>query len=107
KAIHLPIVWVNPADSTQQNQIYYGEYALLKQIRLFPIAQLCVVTLFILITLYALHTRNKSTQNQLWAGMAKEAAHQLGTPITSLEGWVEYLKSNQGTAKIAGEILKD
>ena len=55
-----------------------------------------IVALFIIITLTAINLRNKSTQNQVWAGMAKETAHQLGTPISSLQGWVEMLKEQYG-----------
>ena len=72
-----------------------GILILLKQVRYYPIVQLLIVALFIFITLYAISTRNKSTQNQVWAGMAKETAHQLGTPISSLQGWVEMLKEQE------------
>jgi signal transduction histidine kinase len=65
------------------------------------------VALFIIITLIAITTRNKSTQNQVWAGMAKETAHQLGTPLSSLQGWVELLKETTGSEKIAMEMRKD
>ncbi|MBC7933749.1 MAG: HAMP domain-containing histidine kinase [Rhizobacter sp.] len=102
-----PIVWKNPFDSTQTNMLYYGESALLKQIRYFPLIQLLVAALFIIITLITVSTRNKSTQNQVWAGMAKETAHQLGTPLSSLQGWVEMLKEEEGNQKIASEMSKD
>ena len=102
-----PIIWKNPLDPTQNNLVYYGESNLLKQIRYFPIIQLVVVALFIIVTLVAISTRNKSTQNQVWAGMAKETAHQLGTPISSLEGWVEMMKEMDGNQKIAAEMGKD
>ncbi len=107
KKLNAPIIWKNPFDSTQNNKLYYGESSLQKQIRYFPIIQLGVVALFILVTLIAVTTRNKSTQNQVWAGMAKETAHQLGTPLSSLQGWVEMLKEKEGTEKIAMEISKD
>ncbi len=76
------------------NKYYYGDSALLKEVRYYPIIQLIIVALFIIITLITVSTRNKSTQNQVWAGMAKETAHQLGTPLSSLQGWVEMLKDN-------------
>jgi signal transduction histidine kinase len=66
-----------------------------------------VVALFIIVTLIAIQTKNKSTQNQVWAGMAKETAHQLGTPISSLEGWVEMLRESPGNEKISIEMSKD
>jgi len=89
------------------NKYYYGNSDLLKQIRYYPIVQLFIVALFIIITLYAISTRNRSTQNQVWAGMAKETAHQLGTPISSLEGWVEMLKESQLSNSISLEMEKD
>lgn len=107
KARNKPIIWKNPFDQHQNNLLYYGESSLLKQIRYFPIVQLIVVALFIIVTLIAISTRNKSTQNQVWAGMAKETAHQLGTPISSLAGWVEMLKESGTSAKIVQEMSKD
>ncbi|MBW7892494.1 MAG: HAMP domain-containing histidine kinase, partial [Chitinophagaceae bacterium] len=62
---------------------------------------------FIVFVLYAITVHNRSVQNQLWAGMAKETAHQLGTPVSSLEGWVAMLKEDPHTEKIASELAKD
>ena len=94
-------------DPLVYNKYYYGDSDLLKQVRYYPIIQLFIVALFIIITLLAVSTRNKSTQNQVWAGMAKETAHQLGTPLSSLQGWVEMLKDNPQNEKIALEMAKD
>lgn len=102
-----PIVWVDPRDSTRTNHYYYGHTSLLNQVRYYPIVQLLIVSLFIIITLTALTTSFKSSQNQVWAGMAKETAHQLGTPLTSLQGWVEMLKDNPDNEKIVAEMDKD
>ena len=107
KKLNAPIVWKNPSDSMQTNRLFYGESTLLKQVRYYPIVQLFIVALFIIITLIAISTRNKSTQNQVWAGLAKETAHQLGTPLTSLQGWVEILKEMPGMEKIVPEMSKD
>lgn len=107
KKTYPPIIWKNPYNPKENNLVYYGESVLLKQIRYFPIIQLLVVALFIVITLITISTRNKSTQNQVWAGMAKETAHQLGTPLSSLQGWVEMLKETPGSEKIAVEMSKD
>jgi signal transduction histidine kinase len=107
KKLNEPIIWKNPFDSLQTNRVFYGESLLLKQVRYYPIIQLFIVALFIIITLIAISTRNKSTQNQVWAGMAKETAHQLGTPLTSLQGWVEMLKDAPGMEKIVPEMSKD
>lgn len=89
------------------NKYYYGNSLLLQEIRYYPLIQLLIVALFILITLLSLHVSNKSTQNQLWAGMSKETAHQLGTPVSSLQGWVEVLKDSGAHSEIIGEIEKD
>ncbi len=89
------------------NRYYFGDSKLLKEVRYYPLIQLLIVALFIIITLTAITLRNKSTQNQVWAGMAKETAHQLGTPLSSLQGWVELLKETQGSEKIAAEMIKD
>lgn len=107
KKTYPPIIWKNPYDSNQINLVYYGETDLLKEIKYFPIVQLIIVALFIFITLVAVSTKNKSTQNQVWAGMAKETAHQLGTPISSLEGWIEMLKESTIHQQITTEISKD
>lgn len=89
-----PIIWQDPLQPAQRNYYYYGSTSLLKQIKYFPILQLIVVGLFIGTMIFAIHSSNKSTQNQLWVGMAKETAHQLGTPLSSLQGWVELMKES-------------
>ena len=107
KSKNQPIVWTSPSDSTQQNLYYYGESRLLTEVRYYPIVQLIIVGLFIIITLLALRSSYRSVQNQVWAGMAKETAHQLGTPVSSLQGWVEMLKQNPDNSKIVPELEKD
>jgi signal transduction histidine kinase len=107
KSQNEPIVWTNPLDSSQRNLYYYGESRLLTEVRYYPIVQLIIVGLFIIITLLALRSSYRSAQNQVWAGMAKETAHQLGTPVTSLEGWIEMLRQNPSNNKIVGELEKD
>ncbi|GAC1432658.1 MAG: HAMP domain-containing sensor histidine kinase [Chitinophagaceae bacterium] len=102
-----PIEWINPLNANQHDYYYYGHTSLLTEVEYFPLIQLFIVALFIIITIIAITTRNKSTQNQVWAGMAKETAHQLGTPISSLEGWVEMLKENPSNDSITPELKKD
>ncbi len=89
------------------NKYYYGDSLLLKQVRYYPLVQLIIVALFIFIIVYTISVRNKSTQNLLWAGMAKETAHQLGTPLSSLQGWVEMLKETEADSTISAEMEKD
>ncbi len=101
------IVEINAGPPRMFNKYYYGDSVLLKEVRYYPIVQLFIVALFIIVMLITISIRNKSTQNLVWAGMAKETAHQLGTPLSSLQGWVEMLKESSGNEKIAGEMEKD
>jgi signal transduction histidine kinase len=108
KTEHAPITQqYNPEDSTERNLIYYGDSIILQQVRYYPYIQLGVVALFIIVTLIALSTTNRSTQNQLWVGLAKETAHQLGTPLSSMEAWVELLKERKENEAIVQEIGRD
>ena len=107
KSQHNPFEWVDPADSSIRNRYYYGNSKLLDEVRYYPIIQLLIVALFIVITILSLRSRHRSLQNQVWAGMAKETAHQLGTPVSSLEGWVEMLKDSPLDKKIVQELEKD
>lgn len=102
-----PIEWTNPSNPSEKNFYYYGNTPLLNQVRYYPLVQLLLVGLFITITLIALTTSFRSTQNQVWAGMAKETAHQLGTPLSSLQGWVEMLKDANADQMIVSEMEKD
>ena len=102
-----PIEWTNPSNPSEKNFYYYGNTALLNQVRYYPLVQLFIVGLFITITLITLTTSFRSTQNQVWAGMAKETAHQLGTPLSSLQGWVEMLKDANADQMIVSEMEKD
>lgn len=107
KKQHDPILVEFSKEPLLINKYYYGESQLLQEVRYYPIVQLVIVALFIIITLITISTRNKSTQNQVWAGMAKETAHQLGTPLSSLQGWVELLKEIPENEKIIPEMIKD
>jgi len=89
------------------NVYYYGESSLLKQVRYFPLLQLLIVILFTSMMIISINNRNKSMQNQLWAGLAKETAHQLGTPISALSGWTTILKEGAKTHEILPEMEKD
>lgn len=79
---------------------YYGESSVLKNLRYYPWYILAVVSLFILVSYFAFSISRRAEQNRVWVGLAKETAHQLGTPISSLMGWIEYLES-------FGEELRD
>lgn len=107
KTLHEPISLEISKEPLMINKYYYGDSKLLKEVRYYPLVQLFIVALFIIIMLITISTRNRSTQNQVWAGMAKETAHQLGTPLSSLQGWVELLKENKENDKIVSEMSKD
>lgn len=102
-----PIVSILSDKPYAANKYYYGESKLLKETKLYPIIQLIIVALFILVAIALMQINYKSGQNQLWASLAKETAHQLGTPVSSLEGWLEILKSTKGNETIVPEIAKD
>lgn len=107
KSINEPIIYVDPNDSTKINRYYYGHTRLLNEVKYYPLVQLIIVGLFIVIVFISLRSSYRSVQNQVWAGMAKETAHQLGTPVSSLEGWVEMMKENPENEKIVQELAKD
>ena len=107
KQQHDPIILSLSEKPYTANKYYYGESKLQSEVRYYPIVQLIVVGLFLVVTIIAQRTSYISTQNQLWAGMAKETAHQLGTPVSSLKGWVEVLKEDPASANLSLEIEKD
>ena len=72
--------------------VYYKDSKLLTQLRIFPYIQLTVIAIFLLIAYTAFSSSRKSEQNQVWVGLAKETAHQLGTPISSLMAWIELMR---------------
>ncbi|TDW96288.1 histidine kinase/DNA gyrase B/HSP90-like ATPase [Dinghuibacter silviterrae] len=107
KTQHDPIIWEQSKKPYIYNKVYYGESLLQKEIRYYPIVQLTIIALFLIVIITAMNTRYKSTQNQVWAGMAKETAHQLGTPVSSLEAWVELLKEGHDNASILPDLERD
>jgi signal transduction histidine kinase len=88
-------------------KIYYGNSELLKKLKYYPIALLLIIVLFAALVYNFYKSTKMATQNKLWAGMAKETAHQIGTPLTSLVGWVEILKSENVDEATTNEIEKD
>lgn len=107
KKQHEPIPLVVNENPYKVNRYYYGNSVLQREVRYYPIVQLIIAGLFLAITIIAQRTSFISTQNQVWAGMAKETAHQLGTPVSSLKGWVEVLKEMPGNENMSIEIEKD
>ena len=93
-------------DGTHQ-YVYYDDSTVLKRLIIFPYAQLGVVFVFIVISFLALLNAKKAEQNKVWIGLSKETAHQLGTPISSLMGWMEYLKTKNVDSSLLVEMDKD
>jgi len=87
--------------------VYYDDSTVLKRLQLFPIIQLTIVLIFIIISFLALTNAQRAEQNRVWVGLSKETAHQLGTPISSLMAWVEYFKTKDIDAKLLSEMDKD
>ena len=88
-------------------KLYYGNSALLNKLKYYPIALLLIIVLFGGLVYNFYRSTKMATQNKLWAGMAKETAHQIGTPLSSLIGWVELLKSENVEESTTFEIEKD
>jgi signal transduction histidine kinase len=91
----------------KRNLIYFNDSTILNQLYYYPFIQLAIISLFILVSYLAFSTSRKSEQNHVWLGMSKETAHQLGTPISSLMGWVEVLKLENPENPSIAEIEKD
>jgi signal transduction histidine kinase len=87
--------------------IYYAESTLLKQLRFYPWVQLIIILLFLMVSYFLFSTFRKAEQNQVWAGMAKETAHQLGTPLSSLMAWLEIIKADGVPESSINEMNKD
>ena len=95
-------------DETTSQYIYYDNSNLLKMLGYFPYIQLSTIALFLMLVIWAISTDKRAEQDKLWAGLSKETAHQLGTPISSLMAWNEILKTKIGENDIIiSEINKD
>jgi two-component system, sporulation sensor kinase D len=87
--------------------LYYGNSALLNKLKYYPVALLLIIVLFAALVYNFYRSTKMAIQNKLWAGMAKETAHQIGTPLSSLIGWVELLKAENVDETTTFEIEKD
>ncbi|TVZ52816.1 sensor histidine kinase [Dokdonia sp. Hel_I_53] len=94
-------------DGVDSQILYYGNSATLNQIKYFPIALIVIVILFIALIYFYYQTSKQGSQSLLWAGMAKETAHQIGTPLSSLVGWTEILKTEDVDPDYIKEMTKD
>ena len=106
KADREPIVIESKYGS--KSYVYYQESRLVSQLRYFPYVQLVVIALFFGVAYFAFNASQKYEQNKVWVGLAKETAHQLGTPLSSLMGWITYLEnSDKLDTGILRELEKD
>ena len=104
-------IFVYSQDSTVLNKIYFGDSGLITQLRYYPYLQIIFAMMFIIIAYFSFSYLKKNEQSNIWVGMSKETAHQLGTPISSLLGWNEILKLNKTSPDkvedISDEISND
>ncbi len=105
KSQHEPIV-LYYADGFQ-NFLYYKDSFNLTQLFYYPYLQLAMIAIFILVSYFAVNISQRADENMVWVGMAKETAHQLGTPISSLVAWVELMKMRDEDSKMVSEVEKD
>ncbi len=89
------------------NHIYYKDSIILSQLIYYPYIQLGFIILFILVSFLALSSSRRAEQSRVWVGLSKETAHQLGTPTTSLSGWVEILQNNYPDNPVTKELALD
>ena len=101
-----PPIAIDMEDGSFQ-YLYYDDSIILKRLLIYPYAQLSVVFVFILLAFLALASTKRAEQNKVWVGLSKETAHQLGTPISSLIAWVEYLRTKDIDAFLLNEMDKD
>lgn len=87
--------------------IFYGQSQLLKNLKYYPMIQLTIIAVFLIFVFYTFRTAKDNEQNRVWVGLAKETAHQLGTPTSSLLGWIEYLRSQDIDQTAVDEMSKD
>jgi signal transduction histidine kinase len=109
-ALHNPIL-VTYEDTLVLTKIHYGDSELIQQLRFYPYLQIIIAALFIILGYIGFSNIKRSEQSNIWVGMAKETAHQFGTPISSLMGWLEMLKIHyknpDKVLDIAEEITDD
>ena len=89
------------------NRIYYKDSIILTMLIYYPYIQLSIIILFILVSYLAFRSSRKADQNQVWVGMSKETAHQLGTPTSSLAGWIEIMQHKYPEISITKELSRD
>ncbi|MGJ8591845.1 MAG: sensor histidine kinase [Aquaticitalea sp.] len=107
KPIELSYVDPNSNQKVSMGKLYYGDSEVLNKLKYYPLALLLIIFLFGAVVYFFYRSSKISAQNKLWTGMAKETAHQIGTPLSSLVGWTEILKSEHVNPSYLLEIEKD
>ena len=107
KGAHEPIILT--LDNGEKWSVYYHDSRALRNLKIFPFIQLSLIAIFLIIAYTVFNFIKRSEQNLVWVGMAKEAAHQLGTPISSLMGWIELIKMkfNAENDQVVNEMERD
>ncbi len=98
---------INNLENGHFNLIYYKDSTILTMLIYYPYIQLAMILLFIIVSYLAFSSSRKAEQNQVWVGMSKETAHQLGTPTSSLAGWIEILQNKYPEISITSELARD
>lgn len=91
----------------KKNYVFYKESTLLTELQYFPFVQLTVIFIFLLVSYFAFNRSRRTQQNQVWVGMAKETAHQLGTPISALYAWMDHLHDKYENEPVLAEMEND
>ncbi|OBX21329.1 MULTISPECIES: sensor histidine kinase [Bizionia] len=105
----IELSYIDPKTNQKINDgyLYYGNSPLITKLKYYPLALLLIIILFGAVAYFFYRSTKIATQNKLWSGMAKETAHQIGTPLSSLIGWTEILKIEQVNPEYIAEIEKD
>ena len=100
-----------PVEMPYGGLMYFGTSTLIQKLRLFPYIQLALIGTFLVVGVFGINQARRAEQNRVWVGMAKETAHQLGTPISAIMGWIEHLNmsyaDNPELMEVSGELNKD
>ncbi len=105
--IEISYIEPNTGEKIILGNLYYGNSETLNKLKYYPLALLLIIVLFAAVVYFFYRSNKNATENKLWSGMAKETAHQIGTPLSSLIGWTEILKSEHVNPEYIVEIEKD
>ena len=105
----IALSYIDPETSNKIDigKLYYGDSVVLNKLKYYPLALLLIIFLFGAVVYFFYRSNKNASQNKLWTGMAKETAHQIGTPLSSLIGWTEILKTENVNPEYIAEIEKD